>query len=74
MNIIQIMVQKLIYLEGIEAIDFFGVNNVRFNKLKSYFDDLKIISRGTELKVEGEMKRIVQLEEKVDLLGLYNGI
>lgn len=62
------MAQKLIYLEGIDPIDFLGVNNVRFNKLKSYFDDLKIISRGSELKVEGELKRIVLLEEKVGLL------
>ena len=66
--IIQFMAQKVIYLEGVEPIDFFGVNNVRFNKLKSHFSDLKIVSRGNELKVEGEMERIDQLEEKVSLL------
>jgi phosphate starvation-inducible protein PhoH and related proteins len=62
------MAQKLIYLEGVDPIDFFGVNNVRFNRLKSFFDDLKIISKGNELKVEGELSRIDQLEEKVELL------
>jgi phosphate starvation-inducible PhoH-like protein len=62
------MAQKQIYLEGIEAMDFFGVNNVRFNKLKAHYNDLKIISRGNELKVEGDMKHIVLLEEKVELL------
>ena len=62
------MAQKLIYLEGIDPIDFFGVNNVRFNKLKDFFDDLTILSRGNELKVEGDLKRIEQLEEKVELL------
>ena len=62
------MAQKLIYLEGIDPIDFFGVNNVRFNKLKAFFDDLRILSRGNELKVEGDQKRIGQLEEKVELL------
>ncbi|MEX0986318.1 MAG: PhoH family protein [Bacteroidales bacterium] len=62
------MAQKQINLEGIEPVDFFGVNNVRFNKLKSSFDDLKIISRGNVLKVEGELKRIEQFEEKVELL------
>jgi len=66
--IIQFMAQKLIYLEGIEPIDFFGVNNVRFNKLQSHFDDLKIVSRGNELKIEGELERIELLEEKVELL------
>jgi len=62
------MAQKLIYLEGIQPIDFFGVNNIRFNKLKDYFSDLKIVSRGNELKVEGDMQRIESLEEKVELL------
>jgi phosphate starvation-inducible PhoH-like protein len=65
------MAQKLIYLEGIDPIDFFGVNNVRFNKLRDFFSDLNIISRGNELKVEGELKRIEQLEEKVDLLARF---
>lgn len=66
--IIQFMAQKIIYLEGIDPIDFFGVNNVRFNKLKSYFEDLKIISRGSELRIEGDLKRIMLLEEKVEML------
>lgn len=66
--IYQFMAQKLIYLEGIDPIDFFGVNNVRFNKLKNSFHDLKIVSRGNELKIDGDLKRIEQLEEKVDLL------
>lgn len=52
MIIIQFMTQKTIYLEGVEPIVFYGVNNVRFNKLKSYYTDLKIVARGNELKVE----------------------
>ena len=52
--IIQFMAEKLINLEGVEPIDFLGVNNVRFNKLKSFFTDLKIVSRGNELRVSGE--------------------
>ncbi|MCF8227078.1 MAG: PhoH family protein [Bacteroidales bacterium] len=62
------MAQKLIYLEGIEPLDFYGVNNVRFNKLKEYFSDLKVVSKGSELRVEGDMDRIELLEEKVNLL------
>ncbi|MFC2090705.1 PhoH family protein [Bacteroidota bacterium] len=62
------MAQKTIYLEGIDAIDFFGVNNVRFDKLKEHFEDLKIVARGNELKAEGEIDRIHLLEEKIELL------
>lgn len=69
--IIQFMAQKLIYLEDIDPIDFFGVNNVRFNKLKSLFPDLKIVSRGNELKVEGESLRIDLMAEKVELMIKY---
>ncbi len=66
--IIQFMAQKRIYLDGIDPIDFFGVNNVRFNKLKSLFADLKVISRGNELKVEGDLARIDLMKEKVELM------
>ncbi len=66
--IIQFMAQKVIYLEGVEPIDFFGVNNVRFNRLKEHFPDLKIVSRGSELKVEGDLQLIESLEEKIELL------
>lgn len=66
--IIQFMAQKTIYLEGVDPIDFYGVNNVRFNKLKTFFEDLKIVSRGSEIKVEGDPERIEIFEEKVDLL------
>jgi phosphate starvation-inducible protein PhoH and related proteins len=65
------MAEKLINLEGVEPIDFLGVNNVRFNKLKSYFTDLKIVSRGNELRVSGEKQRIELFETKVELLINY---
>ena len=63
--------EKHIKLEGIEPIDFFGVNNVRFNKLKSYFTDLKIVSRGNELKVSGDKLRVELFDEKVQLIIKY---
>ncbi len=65
------MTEKLIKLEGLEPIDFFGVNNIRFNKLKSFFPDLKIVSRGNELKVSGEKKRVDLFKEKVELVINY---
>ena len=71
MIIIQFMAQKLIYLEGVDPIDFYGVNNVRFNKLKSYFADLKIVSRGNEIRVEGDSSRIDLFEEKIEILRKY---
>ncbi len=60
------MIEKTIYLEGIDPIDFFGVNNNRFDRLKQHFPKLRIISRGNEIMINGEQKEIQNFEEKVD--------
>lgn len=65
------MAEKLIYLEGVDPVDFYGVNNVRFNKFIELFDDLKIVSRGNEIKVSGSEKRLEVFEEKLDLVVRY---
>ena len=70
-NIIQFMAEKIIYLEGVDPVDFFGVNNIRFNKLKDAFPELTIVSRGNEIKVNGEDSLVKLFEEKVDLIIRY---
>ncbi len=65
------MAEKLIYLEGVDPIDFYGVNNVRFNKFIELFPDIKIVSRGNEIRITGKKERLVDFEEKVDLFIRY---
>jgi len=65
------MTEKLIYLEAVDPVDFYGVNNVRFNRLKEYFPDLKIVSRGNEIRVRGDELQVNAFEEKVALLIHY---
>ncbi|HBS87875.1 MAG: phosphate starvation-inducible protein PhoH [Bacteroidetes bacterium GWF2_38_335] len=62
------MIEKLILIENIEPIDFYGINNKKFNKMVGYFPKLKIIGRGTEIKVAGEESEIIRFEEKINLL------
>jgi len=66
--IIQSMAEKVIILEGVSPIEFFGVNNVRFKKLKSYFPDLKIVSRGEEVRATGTEEQLELLEQKIRLI------
>jgi len=61
----------LIYLEGVDPVDFYGVNNVRFNKFVELFPDLKIVSRGNEIRISGKKERLVDFEERVDLFLRY---
>lgn len=65
------MAEKLIYLEGVDPVDFYGVNNVRFNKFIELFPDLKIVSRGNEIRISGKKERLLDFEERVDLFLRY---
>ena len=65
------MIEKVIYLEGIEPVNLYGVKNNRLEKLKAYYPKLKIIARGNEIKVRGDEEEINQFEEKVDMIVEY---
>jgi phosphate starvation-inducible PhoH-like protein len=65
------MAEKLINLEGVDPVDFYGVNNVRFNKFIELFPDIKIVSRGNEIRIHGKKERLEDFEQKVDLFLRY---
>jgi phosphate starvation-inducible PhoH-like protein len=69
--IIEFMAEKLIYLEGVDPVDFYGVNNVRFNRFIELFPDLKVVSRGNEIRLQGKKERLDAFEDKVDLYVRY---
>jgi phosphate starvation-inducible PhoH-like protein len=65
------MIEKSIYLEGIDPVHLYGVNNVLLNKLTSHFPKLKIVARGHELITIGDESEINSFEEKLELLVSY---
>ena len=60
------MIEKKIYLEGVDPVKLFGINNSRFDRIKQIFPKLKIVARGNELIIKGENKEIVRLEETLN--------
>jgi phosphate starvation-inducible PhoH-like protein len=62
------MIEKSIYLEGIDPVHLYGANNVLLNKLTSHFPKLKIIARGHEIITIGDESEIINFEEKLQLL------
>ncbi len=62
------MIEKTLYLEGVEPLVIYGVNNTNMERLQSHFPRLKIIARGSEIKVLGEPSEINVFEEKIDNL------
>ncbi len=62
------MIEKLIYLESVDLIEFLGVKNVKLDILKNKFPKLRIIARGDWLKAMGDEEEVALFEEKVHLL------
>ncbi len=70
MNIIRHkpMNEKLILIEGIDPLEIYGINNVKFNRITNHFPKLKVIARGNEIKVVGEPENIAVFETKIQKL------
>lgn len=62
------MIEKSIYLEGIDPLHLYGTNNVLLDKIVSYFPKIKIVARGNEMITIGEESEIRNFEKKIDLL------
>ncbi len=65
------MTETIINLENVNPIEFFGVNNGKLDILKKKFPLLKILSRGTQIKLSGASEQIEEAKEKIDLLIQY---
>lgn len=59
---------KQILLEGIDPLEFFGVNNSKINLIKNLFPKIKITERGNSLFVQGEEKELALFEKKFVLI------
>ncbi|HTE08842.1 MAG TPA: PhoH family protein [Flavitalea sp.] len=65
------MTETIINLETVNPIEFFGVNNGKLDLLKKKFPLLKILSRGTQLKLSGSPEQVDSAKEKIGLLVQY---
>jgi phosphate starvation-inducible PhoH-like protein len=65
------LTEAIINLESINPIEFFGVNNGKLDLLKKRFPLLKILSRGTQIKLSGSAEQIDSAKEKIETLVQY---
>ncbi|XZF15659.1 PhoH family protein [Chitinophagaceae bacterium MMS25-I14] len=59
------MTEAIINLETVNPIEFFGVNNSKFDILKRKFPLLKILSRGTQIKLSGQPEEVNAAQGKI---------
>ena len=62
------MIEKVVYLEGIDPLDLYGINNSMFEKIKNFFPKLKLVARGDEIRIMGESSEILRFESTLNLL------
>lgn len=65
------MTETIINLETVNPIEFFGVNNSKFDILKKKFPLLKILSRGSQIKLSGQPGDIANAEGRIQQLIKY---
>ncbi|MCJ7820762.1 MAG: PhoH family protein [Bacteroidales bacterium] len=66
------MTERVIFLEDIDPVVLFGPNTRLLDKIQIYFPKVKLIARGSELKVIGEAEEVAAFADKIsDLLDYY---
>lgn len=54
--------------EGINPLEIFGEGDSKLKIIKRVYPDLKIITRGTNIKIEGDTQQAQELKEKFELM------
>ena len=62
------MNELIIELTEVNPADFFGQNNSTVETLKKYFPKLKLVARGTKLKVYGDEDLLEEFDKRISML------
>jgi phosphate starvation-inducible PhoH-like protein len=63
--------ERIIELTEINPNDFFGAHNSTVEQLKKYFPKIKIVARGSKLKIYGEPELLDEFERRLEMLIKY---
>ena len=59
------MIEKIIVLEDIDPVIFYGVNNANMQLIKALYPKLRIVARGNVIKVLGDEEEMCAFEENI---------
>lgn len=66
------MIERIIILDNVDPVVFFGVNNTNTQLLKTLYPKLRIMARGNVIKVIGDEEQIAAFEEKIEELEKFS--
>ena len=59
------MIERIIIIDSVDPVIFFGINNINIQLIKSLYPRLRIVARGNVMKVIGEELDMTSFEEKI---------
>ena len=59
------MREETISTEGISSVDIYGVNDRNLDKFRHFFPEVRILARGSEIRLEGEDSQVELLKERI---------
>ena len=62
------MTEKTISIEGLDSVDVYGVNDRKLDRMKHYFPEVRIIARGTDIRLEGPDGQVELLSQRIQAL------
>ncbi|MDR3296860.1 MAG: PhoH family protein [Prevotellaceae bacterium] len=65
------MAEKIIPLDDVEPVSFYGVNNAHLNAIVACYPKMKVVARGGELKIYGSAAEVAEFESKLNRLLAY---
>tara|TARA_R110002073_G_scaffold72537_1_gene177562 strand:- start:580583 stop:581530 length:948 start_codon:yes stop_codon:yes gene_type:complete len=60
--------ERIIELTEINPKDFFGAQNSNIEQLKKYFPKIKVVARGSKIKIYGEKELLDEFEKRLTML------
>lgn len=65
------MIERIIIIENVDPVSFYGVNNCNMQFIKSLFPKLRVAARGNVIKVIGDDDETSRFESKIKELEAY---
>lgn len=59
------MIERIIILEDVDPVVFFGINNNNVHLLKTLYPKIRIVARGNVIKAVGDEAELIKFEEKI---------
>ena len=58
--------QETVIIDGIDSVDIYGAHDKLLEKIRHYFPDVKVLARGSEIRIKGDAGEVDMLKERLE--------